>query len=364
MRRAVMALAVLAIFLVLSPSARAEDILEKSGAGELYSVLDKDTQALLDSAGAGEGTIAQPVSGEGMFRELSRMVREKLSAPLKALGALLAVCVMGRFCGCFEEGNLAGTARLTISAACGLVLASPVLGLLETCQRVTDSAAAFLGAAVPVYAGLLGASGNAAAGSGYSFVAMLAGEALPVLAGGFFLPLLRVYLALSVAASLSGSGLSRLTGALYSFCKWGMVMAVTVFAGILSLQTAVNAQVDAAANKAAKLALSTGVPIVGSALGDAAAAIQNSLNMVRSGAGAFGILAALCIFAPAVVECLLWAGVCMAAQTAAEVLEVPQAGAMAGAFGGAARMVLAVLASVCVVCLVTAGAIVFVRTGG
>ncbi len=355
MRRAVMALAVLAIFLVLSPSARAEDILEKSGAGELYSVLDKDTQALLDSAGAGEGTIAQPVSGEGMFQELSRMVREKLSAPLKALGALLAVCVMGRFCGCFEEGNLAGTARLTISAACGLVLASPVLGLLETCQRVTDSAAAFLGAAVPVYAGLLGASGNAAAGSGYSFVAMLAGEALPVLAGGFFLPLLRVYLALSVAASLSGSGLSRLTGALYSFCKWGMVMAVTVFAGILSLQTAVNAQVDAA---------STGVPIVGSALGDAAAAIQNSLNMVRSGAGAFGILAALCIFAPAVVECLLWAGVCMAAQTAAEVLEVPQAGAMAGAFGGAARMVLAVLASVCVVCLVTAGAIVFVRTGG
>ncbi len=358
MRRAVMALAVLAIFLVLGPSARAEDILEKSGAGELYSVLDKDTQALLDSAGAGEGTIAQPVSGEGMFQELSRMVREKLSAPLKALGALLAVCVMGRFCGCFEEGNLAGTARLTISAACGLVLASPVLGLLETCQRVTDSAAAFLGAAVPVYAGLLGASGNAAAGSGYSFVAMLAGEALPVLAGGFFLPLLRVYLALSV------SGLSRLTGALYSFCKWGMVMAVTVFAGILSLQTAVNAQVDAAANKAAKLALSTGVPIVGSALGDAAAAIQNSLNMVRSGAGAFGILAALCIFAPAVVECLLWAGVCMAAQTAAEVLEVPQAGAMAGAFGGAARMVLAVLASVCVVCLVTAGAIVFVRTGG
>ena len=301
MRRAVMALAVLALFLVLSPSARAEDILEKSGAGELYSVLDKDTQALLESAGAGEGTIAQPVSGEGMFRELSSMVREKLSAPLKALGALLAVC--------FEEGNLAGTARLTISAACCLVLASPVLGLLETCQRVTDSAAAFLGAAVPVYAGLLGASGNAAAGSGYSFVAMLAGEALPVLAGGFFLPLLRVYLALSVAASLSGSGLSRLTGALYSFCKWGMVMAVTVFAGILSLQTAVNAQVDAAANKAAKLALSTGVPIVGSALGDAAAAIQNSLNMVRSGAGAFGILAALCIFAPAVVECLLWAGV-------------------------------------------------------
>lgn len=357
-------LAVLALLLALSPCARAQDILDKSGAGELYGALDKDTRDLLDSAGAGEGTITQPVSGEGLFGELSRLVREKLSAPLKALGALLAVCVSGRLCGCFEEGSLAGTGKLAVSAACGLILAGPALGLLETCQRVTDSASAFLGAAVPVYAGLLGASGNAATGSGYSFVAMLAGEAVPVLAGGFLLPLLRVYLGLSAAAALSGGGLGRLAGSLYSFCKWGLVMAVTLFAGVLSVQTAVNAQVDAAANKAAKLALSTGVPIVGSALGDAAAAIQNSLHMVRSGAGAFGILAALCIFAPAVVECLLWAGVCMAAQSAAEVLEVPQAGDMAGAFGGAVRMVLAVLSSVCVVCLVTAGAIVFVRTGG
>lgn len=364
MRRVIITFAVLALLWTLGPSARAEDILEKSGAGDLYTVLDKETRDLLDSAGAGEGTITQPLSGEGLFRELSRMVREKLSAPLKALAALTALCAVGRLCGCFGEESLSGTARMAVSAACGLVLAAPVLGLLGTCQRTADSAAAFLGAAVPVYAGLLGAGGNGAAASGYSFVAMLAGEAIPVLAGGFLLPLLRVYLALSAAASLSGSGLGRLTGALYSLGKWSLVTAVTVFAGVLSVQTAVNAQVDAAANKAAKLALSTGVPIVGSALGDAAAAIQNSLRLVRSGAGAFGILAALCIFAPAVVECLLWAGVCLAAQTAAEMLEMPQAGAMAGAFGGAARMVLAVLASVCVVCLVTAGAIVFVRAGG
>lgn len=357
-------LAVLALLLVLSPPAQAEDILEKSGAGKVYGALDKDARDLLESAGAGEGTITQSISGEGLFGELSRLVQEKLSAPLKALAALMAVCFFGRLCGCFEEGRLAGTAKLTVCAVCGLILAAPVLGLLETCQRVTDSAAAFLGAAVPVYAGLLGASGNTATGSGYSFLAMLTGEAIPVLAGGFLLPLLRIYLALSAAAALFESGLGRLTGSLYTFGKWIMVMSVTIFAGILSVQTAVNAQVDAAANKAAKLALSTGVPIVGSALGDAAAAIQNSLHMVRSGAGAFGILAALCIFAPAVVECLIWAGVCMAAQTAAELLEVPQAGAMAGAFGGAVRMVLAVLVSVCVVCLVTAGAIVFVRTGG
>ena len=130
-----------------------------------------------------------------------------------------------------------------------------------------------------------------------------------------------------------------------------MVTAVTAFTGVLSVQTAVNAQVDAAAGKAAKLALTTGVPIVGGALGDAVTAIQNSVHIVKSGVGAFGILAALCLFAPAMIQCALWCGVCMAGQA--------KASSLLGAFSGAVKMVLAVMASICAVCVASAAAIVF-----
>ena len=78
---------------------------------------------------------------------------------------------------------------------------------------------------------------------------------------------------------------------MYRLGKWALTTLVTLFAAILSVQTAVNAQVDAATGKAAKLALSAGLPIVGGALGDAVTAIQNSVRIVKSGAGAFGMLA-------------------------------------------------------------------------
>lgn len=343
----------------LPARAAEEELYEKSGVGGLYEALDQETQELLDQAGAGEGVLGDGLSGRNLFEIFSGLVQEKLTAPLKALAALVAVCVLCRIACCFEEGELAGTARLVGCAACGMILAGPAVGLLAACQRVTESAGLFLGAAAPVYAGLLAATGSIATGSGYSFLAMLAGEGIPVLAAGFLLPLLRVYLGVSVASAVSGAKLSKLTTSLYNFVKWALVTAVTVFAGVLSVQTALNSQVDAATAKAVKLALSSGVPIVGGALGDAVSALQNSVQMVKSGAGAFGVLAAICIFLPSMLECLLWTAVCMAGQVAADLLEASEVSALLGAFAGAVRMVLAVLASVCAVCAASAGAIVF-----
>ena len=131
-------------------------------------------------------------------------------------------------------------------------------------------------------------------------------------------------------SAVSGAGLDRLAKSLYGFAKWALVLAVTVFSGFLSIQTALNAQVDAATSKAAKLAVSSAIPIVGSAFGDAIAAIQNSVHAVKSGVGAFGILAALCIFCPGGHPTALWVGVCTAGQIAGELFQAPKLGGFFG----------------------------------
>lgn len=353
--------ALLAFFFVLfaaaAPQARAEEavLYEKSGADRLYQSLDQDARDLLGQAGVREGRV-QELDGQGLLRGLGRALREKLAAPLKAAGALLGIILLCRLCGCFEEGGFGAQAG---AIACGAVMAAPLLGLLSACETVSQTAGAFITAAVPVYAGLLTASGSPAAGSGYSFLAMGAGAAVPWLCAGFLLPLLRVYLALAVSAAASGGRLGKLADSLYRFGKWALGLAVTAYTGVLSVQTALNGQIDAAAGKAAKLALSSGVPIVGGALGDAVAAIQNSVHMVKSGAGAFGMLAGLCLFLPLIGECAAWAGVCFLGEMAGDLFEAPEAGRLMGAFGGVVKMVLAVVASVCAVCVVTGAVVVF-----
>lgn len=356
-KRLVLCALVCAALTVFCPAARAQsdELYEKSGAQGLFEGLDDETKELLRGLGVNGAQVTEGLSGEGIFMMVSDLLRDRLSSPLKALAAVLGVVVLCRLSEGISEGGT--TAQLVGAAACGLIISAPVLGLLTACQRVAQAAAAFLTAAAPVYAGLLIAGGNLATGSGYSFLAMLAGAAIPVLAGGIFLPLLQIYLGLSIAGAVSGTELGGLSEAMYRLGKWALTVIVTLFAAIISVQTAVNAQIDAAAGKAAKLALSAGVPIVGGALGDAVAAIQNSVHIVKSGSGAFGILAALCIFAPVMAECALWAGVCMAGKGLGELFGAKAISALMDAAASTVKMVLAILCSICAVCVVSAAAV-------
>ena len=68
--------------------------------------------------------------------------------------------------------------QLAGAAACAGVLGAPLLELIESAGEVIQGACAFLGASVPVYAGLMAASGSASAGGSYSFLALAAGSAI------------------------------------------------------------------------------------------------------------------------------------------------------------------------------------------
>lgn len=333
-------------------------IYEKSGAGELYDSLDGETQDLLSQAGAEDG-LWEGEDGQALLDTFSTLLREKLAAPLKGLAALLGVVILCRLAGCFEEGGefslLAGT------LACAAILTTPLLELIQAAEQVVESACVFLGASVPVYSALLVASGSAAAGGSYGFLTLLAGSVIPVVSAALLMPLLHMFLMLSLATSLCGAKFDRLLASLYSFAKWLLVLTVTVFTGILSVQTVLNAQADAATGKTVKLLASSAIPIVGGAFGDAVAAIQSSVQIVKSGVGAFGILAAICIFAPSMVQASLWMGVCLLGQVAADLFDTPRLGSLFGACASVARMVLAVLVSVCAVAVVCAALVLFVK---
>lgn len=357
--------AVLCCVLFLPLGARAEEqeaqLYEKSGAQSMYDSLDGDTRDLLSEAGVGSARIEEEITAERVFEAFSQMLRDKLSGPLKAAAALLAVIILCRLANCFENTEIGTASSLVGALACAAVVVVPLAGLIANAKLVVDSSSVFLLASVPVYSALMIASGSAAAGTSYSLLTLAAGNAIPLLASALILPLLNIFLAFAIASSISSVKFDKLTGSLYNFAKWLLILLVTVFSGVLSVQTMLNSQVDAATNKAAKLIASSAIPIVGSAFGDAIAAIQNSVQIVKSGVGAFGILASLCIFAPAAIEAVLWVAVCTVGQIAGDIFETPKISAFLGTCASVARMILAVIASTCAVAVVCAAVVLFVK---
>ena len=139
------------------------------------------------------------------------------------------------------------------------------------------------------------------------------------------------------------------------------MLAVTVFTGVLSMQTLVSAQSDAVTGKAAKMIASSAIPIVGGAFGDAFSVLGASIGMVKSVVGAFGILGCLAIFLPLCLEAAVWLGVCFLSSLAAELFGLSKLASFLDGCATALRLLLAVVFSIGAVSVVSAAVVLCVR---
>ena len=100
---------------------------------------------------------------------------------------------------------------------------------------------------------------------------------------------------------------------------------MSIFVSVLSFQTFIGNAADNTGVKAAKLAISSFVPVVGGALSDAFLTVQSSLRLLKSGVGVFAILATAALYLPAILNCVVWLFTISCCAAAAEVfsLSVP-----------------------------------------
>lgn len=167
-------------------------------------------------------------------------------------------------------------------------------------------------------------------------------------------PMLYVYMALSVASGAIGDELLK---NLQSFLKWLMTwtlkIGIYIFTGYISITGVVSGGADASAIKAAKLTISGFVPVVGSIISDASEAVLVSAGVMKSAAGVYGILAMLAIL----VDPFLRVGIqyLMLKTTAAicGIFGTKNATGLINNFAATMGFVLAMIAVVCIMLLIS-----------
>lgn len=134
-------------------------------------------------------------------------------------------------------------------------------------------------------------SGVLYAGTAF-FTAILQGILDSILVSGVYL-----YLALSIGSAASGEKLlNRMGIMLKQFISWCLRVLLIIFTSYLSLTRVVSGTTDAAALKAAKVSMSSFIPVVGGILSDASEAVLVSAGLMKNAAGIYGILATLAVF--------------------------------------------------------------------
>lgn len=118
-----------------------------------------------------------------------------------------------------------------------------------------------------------------------------------ILVSRVFLPMIRIFLVFSTAhCALGDETLKRIADAIKGVQGWILKTMLIVFTTYLSLTGVVSGTTDAAALKAAKVTISSAVPVVGGILSDASESILVSMSLMKNAAGIYGILAALAVF--------------------------------------------------------------------
>ncbi len=113
----------------------------------------------------------------------------------------------------------------------------------------------------------------------------------------YFIPMIYVFLILCAANSIMGEdNLRKLADSIKNILSWLLKTLLIVFTTYMSVTGVVAGTTDAVALKAAKITISTAVPVVGGILSDASEAVLVSMGLMKNAAGIYGILAVLAVF--------------------------------------------------------------------
>lgn len=108
------------------------------------------------------------------------------------------------------------------------------------------------------------------------------------------LPSIHFFLAASIGCCvLPDSPMKAFKEPIKKFCLWFVKSVLSLFLTYMSLTGILTGTADKAAIKAAKVTISTAVPIIGSSLADASDALLLSVGLAKNAVGIYGILAFL-----------------------------------------------------------------------
>jgi stage III sporulation protein AE len=111
------------------------------------------------------------------------------------------------------------------------------------------------------------------------------------------MPMVYIYLLLGLMHATVGEALlKRLREVLKSLMTWSLKTILYIYTGFIGITGAVSGTTDAVALKAAKLTISSVVPVIGGILSDASEAVLVGAGTVKNAAGIYGFFAIIAIW--------------------------------------------------------------------
>lgn len=283
---------------------------ETSGAENLHNHLPDETKEYFEQNGI---DLSNPdwvneISSQNVFSHIWEFLKSGAKTPLAAGAGILAVILISAALSGMEIGGAAANTALYATAlSVAAVIAAPLFSVINASVNAMQGCAVFMSAFVPIFAVIIATSGSAVTSVSMSSLLLGASQAVSFIANFVVIPMLSGFLSISLATSVSPVlARSGMADGIKKLAFWIMSLLTTVFVGILSIQTAVNASADTLALKTAKFIVGSSVPVAGTVLSEALTTVTASMGLLKSSVGVYGVIACCAIFLPLLAELFIW----------------------------------------------------------
>lgn len=329
------------------PDAVVDELLRESGVDSLFSLLPEEGRELLEEQGVDSVTpeALLDLSFWDLLAAGWNRIGETLTAPLGLLAASVGVILLCALLQSMQSSFQGGTLERVFSAVSTLCISTvimlPVTGLIRQICELLDTMSRFLLGFVPVYLGILTASGKPVSAAAYGTGVMGAAQVVAQLSATVLAPLLGIYLAFCLIGGASPEiHVDSIAKTVQSAVIAVLGLLLTVFVGLLSVQGVIAASADTLTMKTARFAVGSFLPVVGGALAEALSTIQSCMGVVRSVVGGFGIAAIAAAFLPPVLTVLCMKGALFVAGGVGDALGTSQAAGLLRAASSALTLLL------------------------
>ncbi len=348
MQRCIVLLAALLVLFLCGATACAEDFqqAQQDISGEIVSALPDDTADALVSSGITPENGAQ-ISFEGVISALWQLILEKLQSPLKLAAGLTGVVMLAALSKSMAQGSDSGMVRVftAVGVLAGAAMSiSSVAECISGISSILQDCAAFMLTFIPIYAGVLAVLGKAATANVINVTVLAATQLFSQLVVNLLMPLCGTVLGLSVTGAVHPELCTEKLGEqIKKLVIWSLSLLMTIFMGILSMQTFSANAADNVLIRTAKMAVSSGVPIVGGTISDAVSTLAGSIGLLKSTVGTYGIAAAAVMIAPSFITAAGYKLALAVVQTVADIFGVKELAGLFGSCGSVMSILIAVM---------------------
>lgn len=265
------------------------------------------------------------------------------------IASVLLVNILRTFSGFSKDMvNLSGTVIVSIQL---LTSANSMIRLgCDTINELSNYGKLLL----PVMAASLAAQGGVTSSTALYVGTTAFDTLLSSLVARLFTPMVFLLLTVGIAGCALGDDtlkkMQEMVKSIVTWCLKTILIAYTAYMGITGV---VSGTTDAAALKAAKLTISTVVPVVGGILSDASEAVLVSVGTMKNAAGIYGILAAAAIFLEPFLKIGAHYLVLKGTGAVCTVLDSKGFGSLLDVFSTAMGLILAMTGTCCLLLLIS-----------